>query len=84
MLAANVSRCLRAPHARSVSTDKPNHAPGRTLFTYTGSLSNVPFPVIGGASNLLDRAYTIAAEITVPQSGGSPMADGSAATVSIC
>jgi len=59
--------------ARFVSTNKPNYAPDRTLFTYTGELSNVPFPGIGGAPNLLDRSYTITAEISIPQSGAEGM-----------
>jgi arylsulfatase len=59
--------------ARFVSTDKPNYAFGRTLFTYTGELSNVPFPGIGGAPNLLDRSYTVTAEITIPQGGAEGM-----------
>jgi arylsulfatase A-like enzyme len=59
--------------ARFVSTNKPNYAPGRSLFTYTGELSNVPFPGIGGAPNLLDRSYTVTAEINVPQGGAEGM-----------
>jgi hypothetical protein len=59
--------------SRFVSTNKPNYAPDRTLFTYTGELSNVPFPGIGGAPNLLDRSYTITAEINIPQSGAEGM-----------
>jgi arylsulfatase len=58
---------------RFVSTDKPNYAFGRTLFTYSGELSNVPFPGIGGAPSLLNRSYTIIAEITVPQGGAEGM-----------
>jgi arylsulfatase len=33
----------------------------------------VPFPGIGGAPNLLDRSYTITAEITIPQGGAEGM-----------
>jgi arylsulfatase len=36
-------------------------------------LSNVPFPGIGGAPNLLDRSYSITAEITIPQGGAEGM-----------
>jgi arylsulfatase len=35
---------------------KPNYTPGRTLFTYTGELANVPFPGTGGAPSLLNRS----------------------------
>jgi arylsulfatase A-like enzyme len=63
---------------RFVSQDKPNYALGRTLFTYSGELANVPYPGIAGAPSLLDRDYTITAEITVPQGGaeGILMTDG--------
>jgi arylsulfatase len=59
--------------ARFVSTDKPNYAQGRTLFTYSGELSNVPNPGIGGAPTLLNRAYTITAQITIPDGGAEGM-----------
>jgi arylsulfatase len=58
---------------RFVSTAKPNYALGRTLFTYSGEIANVPFPGIGGAPSVLNRAYTITAEITVPQGGAEGM-----------
>jgi arylsulfatase len=47
---------------------KPNYAPGRTLFTYSGEISNVPFPGVA-APSLLNRSYTITAEIEIPQGG---------------
>ena len=53
--------------------EKPNYAPGRTVFTYSGELSNVPFPGSAGAPDLLDRSYTITAEIEVPQGGAEGM-----------
>jgi len=52
---------------------KPNYTPGRTLYTYSGELTNVPFPGTGGAPNLLDRSYTITAEVDIPQSGAEGM-----------
>lgn len=58
---------------RFVSQEKPNYNFGRTLFTYTGELANVPYPGIGGAPSLLDRSYTITAEITVPKDGAEGM-----------
>jgi arylsulfatase len=58
---------------RFVSTAKPNYALGRTLFTYRGEIANVPFPGIGGAPSVLNRAYTMTAEITVPQGGAEGM-----------
>jgi len=50
--------------------EKPNYAPGRTVFTYSGELSNVPFPGSADAPDLLDRSYTITADIEVPEGGG--------------
>jgi arylsulfatase len=63
--------------ARFISP-KPSYAPERTLFTYTGELSNVPFPVTGAAPSLLNRSYTITAEVEIPQGGaeGMLMTDG--------
>ena len=52
---------------------KPSYTPGRTVFTYSGELSNVPFPGTGGAPDLLDRSYTITADIEVPQGGAEGM-----------
>ena len=57
---------------RFLST-KPSYSFGRTLFTYSGELANVPFPGTGGAPNLLDRSYTITAEIDIPQGGAEGM-----------
>ena len=58
---------------RFVSMAKPNYAGGRTEFTYSGELMNVPFPGMGGAPSVLNRAYTMTAEITVPQGGAEGM-----------
>ena len=57
---------------------KPSYAPGRTLFTYSGALSNVPFPDTGNAPSLLNRSYTVTAEVEIPQGGaeGMLMTDG--------
>jgi arylsulfatase A-like enzyme len=57
---------------------KPSYAPGRTLFTYSGEVSNVPFADVGNAPSLLNRSYTITAEVEIPQGGaeGMLMTDG--------
>jgi len=47
--------------------EKPNYTPGRTVFTYSGELSDVPYPGSAGAPDLLDRSYTITANIEIPQ-----------------
>ena len=52
---------------------KPSYTPGRTLFTYSGELSNVPFPETGSAPSLLNRSYTVTAEVDVPQGGAEGM-----------
>ena len=54
-------------------SDKPSYTPGRTLFTYSGEVSNVPFPDTGSAPSLLDRSYTITAEVEIPQGGAEGM-----------
>lgn len=52
---------------------KPSYSADRTLFTYTGELSNVPFPETGSAPSLLNRSYTITAEVEIPQGGAEGM-----------
>jgi len=49
---------------------KPNLTGGRTVFTYTGTLSGVPN---SGAPNILNRPYTITAEVTIPEGGAEGM-----------
>jgi arylsulfatase len=49
---------------------RPSATRGRTLFTYTGELSNTPK---GGAPFVLDRSYKITAEVEVPQGGAEGM-----------
>ena len=54
--------------------EKPNYAPARTVFTYSAELSNVPFPGTAGAPpNLVNRSYTITAEVEVPEGGAEGM-----------
>lgn len=51
-------------------TPRPSAVAGRTLFTYTGANEGIP---LGNAPSLLDKDYTITAEITVPEGGGEGM-----------
>jgi arylsulfatase A-like enzyme len=51
-------------------TPRPSAVAGRTLFTYTGENSGIP---LGNAPSLLDKDYTITAEITVPEGGAEGM-----------
>jgi len=52
---------------------KPSYVYGRTNFTYTGELTDVPFPGVAGAPNVLNKSYTITADIDIPQGGGEGM-----------
>jgi arylsulfatase A-like enzyme len=51
-------------------TPRPSGTAGRTVFTYSGE--NVGIPV-ANAPSLLNRDYTITAEITVPKAGAEGM-----------
>jgi arylsulfatase len=51
-------------------TPRPSGTAGRTTFTYVGE--NVGIPV-GNAPGLLNRDYTITAEITIPKEGAEGM-----------
>jgi arylsulfatase len=65
---------------------KPNYNAGRTTFGYSGVLSNVLLSAGGNAPSLLNRSYTITAEVEIPQDGAEGMlvTDGGRATGSIC
>jgi arylsulfatase A-like enzyme len=52
---------------------KPSYTPGRTLFTYTGELTNVPHPGFAGAPNVLNKSYTMTAEVEIPDGGAEGM-----------
>jgi arylsulfatase len=49
---------------------KPNLTAGRRVFTYTGTLTGVPN---SGAPSILNKAYTITAEVTIPEGGAEGM-----------
>jgi arylsulfatase len=49
---------------------KPNLTAGRTTFTYSGVLAGVPN---SGAPSILNRSYTISAEVTIPEGGAEGM-----------
>jgi arylsulfatase A-like enzyme len=51
-------------------TSRPSTTAGRTEFTYTGEISGIPD---GSAPNILNKSYSIKAEIDVPQDGGDGM-----------
>ena len=49
---------------------KPNLTGGRTVFTYSGTLTGVPN---SGAPSILNKSYTITAEVTIPEGGAEGM-----------
>src|SRR5438034_746437 len=53
-----------------VLAPKPSATAGKTEFTYTGVNAGIPF---GNAPSVLDKDYTITAEITVPKGGADGM-----------
>ncbi len=52
------------------NSPKPNLTAGRKVFTYTGTLTGIPN---SGAPNILNKAYTITAAVTVPKGGAEGM-----------
>jgi arylsulfatase A-like enzyme len=52
------------------NTPRPSLTAGRTVFTYTGGLTGVP---ASGAPSILDKSYTITAEVTIPEGGAEGM-----------
>ena len=55
-------------------TARPSAIAGKTVFTYTGVNPDIP---VGNAPSILDKDYTITAEVTIPSGG----AEGVIATV---
>jgi arylsulfatase len=51
-------------------TPRPSAVAGRTVFTYKGENANIP---VGNAPSILDKDYTITAEVTIPQGGAEGM-----------
>ena len=51
-------------------TPRPSATAGRTVFTYTGENAGIP---VGNAPSILNKDYTITAEITVPEGGAEGM-----------
>ena len=53
-----------------IITPRPSATAGRTTFNYSGVIAGIP---VGNAPSLLNRDYTISAEITVPKEGAEGM-----------
>jgi arylsulfatase len=49
---------------------RPSATAGLTTFTYSGVMSGIP---VGNAPNILNRSFTITADVDVPQGGGDGM-----------
>ena len=49
---------------------RPNLTAGRTVFTYSGVLTGVPN---SGAPSILNKSYTITAEVAIPEGGAEGM-----------
>ncbi len=56
--------------AQRLVAPRPSATAGRDMFTYSGEMSGLPD---SAAPNILNRSYTITAEIDVPQGGGDGM-----------
>jgi arylsulfatase A-like enzyme len=53
-----------------IVTPRPSATAGRTLFTYQGPNAGIP---VGNAPSILNKDYTITAEVTVPKRGAEGM-----------
>jgi len=53
-----------------LDTPRPSATAGRTLFTYAGDLSGLD---PSSAPNILNKSYTITADVEVPEAGGDGM-----------
>jgi arylsulfatase len=52
------------------NSPRPNLTGGRTEFTYSGPISGIPN---SGAPNILNKSFSITAEVTIPESGAEGM-----------
>jgi arylsulfatase A-like enzyme len=53
-----------------IITPRPSATAGRTVFTYQGANAGIP---VGNAPSLLNKDYTITAEVTIPKGGAEGM-----------
>jgi arylsulfatase len=53
-----------------LQTPRPSAVAGKTVFTYTGENTGIP---LGNAPGILDKDYTITAEVTIPKGGAEGM-----------
>ena len=55
---------------RAYPTPRPSATAGRTLFTYSGEMAGLPY---SDAPSILNKSYTITAEVEIPEGGGEGM-----------
>jgi len=53
-----------------LQTARPSAVAGKTVFTYTGENAGIP---VGNAPNILNKDYTITADVTIPEGGAEGM-----------
>ena len=53
-----------------IVTPRPSATAGRTVFTYSGENAGIP---VGNAPSILNKDYTITAEVTIPEGGAEGM-----------
>jgi arylsulfatase A-like enzyme len=51
-------------------TPRPSAVAGKTVFTYSGENANIP---VGNAPDILNKDFTITAEVTIPEGGAEGM-----------
>jgi arylsulfatase A-like enzyme len=65
----NVLPLNNSSFERAISP-RPSATAGQTVFTYSGVMPGIP---TGNSPNILNRSFTITAEVDVPQGGGDGM-----------
>src|SRR5271165_1789495 len=65
----NVYPLDNSAFARAI-TPRPSATAGQTVFTYSGVMPGIP---AGSAPSILNRSFTITAEVAVPKGGGDGM-----------
>jgi arylsulfatase len=65
----NVLPLDNSQFARAI-TPRPSPTAGQTVFTYSGEMPGIPTDV---SPNILNKSFTITAEVEVPQGGGDGM-----------
>ena len=67
-----VSTCLPLDNSQfqRAITPRPSATAGQTVFTYSGVMAGIP---LSDAPSILNRSFTITAEVDVPEGGGDGM-----------